>query len=52
MIHDADTVRLQPAAIEYALLYTHPSDAERVATAMQWRAESARLRSSDDGQRE
>jgi STE24 endopeptidase len=52
MIHDADTVRLQPTAIEYALFYTHPSDAERVATAMQWRTESARLRSSDPGQRE
>jgi STE24 endopeptidase len=43
MIHDADTVRLQPTTAEYALFYTHPSDAERVATAMQWRAASARL---------
>jgi Zn-dependent protease with chaperone function len=36
-------VRLQPTTAEYALFYTHPSDAERVATAMQWRAASARL---------
>ncbi len=43
MIHDADTVRLRPTAVEYALFYSHPSDAERVATAMQWRAASARL---------
>jgi STE24 endopeptidase len=43
MIHDADTVRLRPTAIEYALFYTHPSAAERVATAMRWRAESAHL---------
>ena len=43
MIHDADTVRLQPTAVEYALFYTHPSAAERVATAMRWRAESSRL---------
>ena len=43
MIHDADTVRLRPTAIEYALFYTHPSDAERVETAMQWRAASTRL---------
>ena len=41
MIHDADVVRLHPTAIEYALFYTHPSDAERVATAMQWRAAQA-----------
>lgn len=41
MIHDADTVRLRPTAVEYALFYTHPSDAERVETAMQWRAASA-----------
>ena len=39
MIHDADRSRLHPTAIEYALFYDHPSDAERVATAMQWRAE-------------
>ncbi len=38
MIHDADIARLRPTTIEYALFYTHPSDAERVATAMQWRA--------------
>lgn len=43
MIHDADFVRLRPTAAEYALFYTHPSDAERVATAMQWRAAQARL---------
>jgi STE24 endopeptidase len=43
MIHDADTARLQPSALEYALFYTHPSDAERIATAMTWRAENARL---------
>ena len=43
MIHDADTVRLRPTAVEYALFYTHPSDAERVETAMQWRAANARL---------
>jgi Zn-dependent protease with chaperone function len=42
MIHDADTVRLQPGAIEYALLYTHPGAVERIATAMQWRAASRR----------
>jgi STE24 endopeptidase len=38
MIHDADTTRMQPTRLEYALLYTHPSDAERVRTAMEWRA--------------
>lgn len=38
MIHDADTSRLSPSAIEYALFYDHPSDAERVMTAMTWRA--------------
>jgi len=43
MIHDADVVRLRPTAIEYALFYSHPSDAERVATAMQWRAAQANL---------
>ena len=43
MIHDADTVRLRPTALEYALFYTHPSDAERVTAAMQWRSASARL---------
>jgi STE24 endopeptidase len=43
MIHDADTVRLSPTSLEYALFYDHPSDAERVATAMQWRAANARL---------
>ncbi len=43
MIHDADTVRVRPTALEYALFYTHPSDAERVAAAMQWRAAIARL---------
>jgi STE24 endopeptidase len=41
MIHDADTARLRPTALEYALFYTHPSDAERVAAAMRWRAEMA-----------
>jgi STE24 endopeptidase len=44
MIHDADTTRLRPTALEYALFYTHPSAAERVETAMRWRAETARLR--------
>jgi STE24 endopeptidase len=44
MIHDADTTRLSPTALEYALFYTHPSAAERVATAMRWRAETAPLR--------
>ena len=43
MIHDADTVRLRPTAVEYALFYDHPSDAERVAAAMQWRVATARL---------
>ncbi len=43
MIHDADVARLRPTAIEYALFYSHPSPAERVASAMQWRAENARL---------
>ena len=43
MIHDADTVRLQPAPIEYALFHSHPSDAERVLAAMEWRAARARL---------
>jgi len=41
MIHDADIARLQPTRLEYALFYTHPSDVERVRTAMQWRAEMA-----------
>jgi STE24 endopeptidase len=44
MIHDADTTRLRPTALEYALFYTHPSAAERVETAMRWRAETTRLR--------
>ena len=43
MIHDADHARLQPTAIDYALFYDHPGDAERVATAMRWREETARL---------
>jgi len=43
MIHDADAVRLRPTAMEYALFYTHPSSAERVKAAMQWRAASERL---------
>lgn len=43
MIHDADTVRLRPTRLEYALFYTHPSPAERVATAMNWRSEHSRL---------
>jgi len=38
MIHDADTSRLSPSAVEYALFYDHPSDAQRVMTAMTWRA--------------
>jgi STE24 endopeptidase len=38
MIHDADTRRLDPSPLEYALFFDHPSDAERVLTAMQWRA--------------
>jgi STE24 endopeptidase len=38
MIHDADVARLQPSTLEYALFFTHPSDAERVMTSMQWRA--------------
>jgi STE24 endopeptidase len=38
MIHDADTSRLAPSTLEYALFYDHPSDTERVAAAMQWRA--------------
>jgi len=38
MIHDADTSRLSPSMLEYALFFDHPSDAQRVATAMQWRA--------------
>ncbi|HEY1326241.1 MAG TPA: M48 family metalloprotease [Casimicrobiaceae bacterium] len=43
MIHDADTARLAPSALEYALFYDHPSDAERVMTAMRWRASEAAL---------
>ena len=43
MIHDADVVRLQPTALEMALFYTHPSPADRVATAMRWREQMARL---------
>jgi STE24 endopeptidase len=43
MIHDADTARLAPSALEYALFYDHPGDAERVAVAMKWRAGVARL---------
>jgi STE24 endopeptidase len=38
MIHDADEARLEPGPLEYSLFYTHPSDAERVRTAMDWRA--------------
>jgi STE24 endopeptidase len=38
MIHDADSTRLDPSPLEYALFFDHPSDAERVLTAMQWRA--------------
>jgi STE24 endopeptidase len=44
MIHDADTARLRPTPVEYALFYTHPADAERVATAMRWRATFAKVR--------
>lgn len=43
MIHDADSARQQPTALEYALFYSHPSAAERVATAMRWRVENPRL---------
>jgi len=43
MIHDADVARLHPRWYEYALFYDHPSDAERVATAMNWREQLARL---------
>jgi STE24 endopeptidase len=39
MIHDADTARLSPAALDVWLFYTHPSDKSRVETAMRWRAE-------------
>jgi STE24 endopeptidase len=45
MIHDADTARLAPTLLEYALFYDHPSDAERVMTAMRWRASEAALQS-------
>ena len=38
IFHTADNARLSPGPLEYALLYTHPSDAERVRTAMEWRA--------------
>jgi STE24 endopeptidase len=38
MIHDADASRLSPSIVEYALFYSHPSDVERVRTAMEWRA--------------
>jgi STE24 endopeptidase len=38
MIHSSDDVRLKPTALEYALFYTHPTDSERVQTAMEWRA--------------
>lgn len=43
MIHDADIARLRPRWYEYALFYDHPSDAERVATAMTWREQMAPL---------
>ena len=39
MIHDADIARLKPTALDVALFYDHPSDASRIAHAMQWRAE-------------
>jgi Zn-dependent protease with chaperone function len=42
MLCPFDMVRLQPTPIEYSLFYTHPSAAERVLTAMQWRAARAR----------
>jgi STE24 endopeptidase len=45
MIHDADTARLAPTLLEYALFYDHPSAAERVMTAMRWRAGEAALQS-------
>ena len=38
MIHASDNARLKPTALEYALFYTHPSDADRIQTAMEWRA--------------
>ena len=41
MIHDADIARLKPTALDVALFYDHPSDASRIAHAMQWRAEHA-----------
>jgi STE24 endopeptidase len=43
MIHDADAARLVPTTLEYVLFYSHPSDAERVRTAMDWRAATAAL---------
>ena len=43
MIHDADTARLVPTTLEFVLFYTHPSDAERVRAAMDWRAAMAAL---------
>jgi Zn-dependent protease with chaperone function len=41
MIHASDNARLKPTTLEYALFYTHPSDTERVQTAMEWRAAHA-----------
>jgi len=38
MIHTSDNARLDPGVFEYAVLYTHRGDAERVRTAMEWRA--------------
>ena len=38
MIHDADTARLEPTALDILLFYDHPSDKSRVETAMRWRA--------------
>jgi len=38
MIHDADTGRLEPTALDILLFFDHPSDKSRVETAMRWRA--------------
>ena len=38
MIQDADIGRLVPTKVDVLLFYDHPSDAERVWHAMQWRA--------------
>lgn len=38
MIQDADIARLRPTPLDVILFYDHPSDADRIAHAMRWRA--------------